>query len=126
MVAVPSGSKRVRGLLWALWLLYAAAWTAALLTTFPIEARNAVLTEEYHFPAGKTLHVVGYAVFAALTAFLPVRLPWQRGLLVLVLLHAALSEFLQQFVGRTPELTDVGLDLIGISLGVLLTWKRWR
>jgi len=65
-------------------------------------------------------------VFAGLTSFLPVSIRWRRIMLLVVILHAPASEFIQQFVERTGQLSDVGLDLIGITLGVLTTWKRWR
>ena len=61
-------------------------------------------------------------VFAMLSS----RLASRRLLLAVVLVHAPLSEFLQQFTGRTPQLTDVGLDWLGVTLGVMLTWKKWR
>jgi VanZ family protein len=111
---------------WTLWLGYAAAWSTALLTPYPIQARDAVLPDEYHFIASKGLHVAAYALFAVLTSFLQVSIRWRRIVLVCVILHAPASEFLQQFVGRTPALMDVGLDLTGIALGVCITWKRWR
>jgi VanZ family protein len=111
---------------WAVWLGYAAAWSVALLTRYPIKARDAVLPEDYHFIASKGLHVTAYALFAVLTSFLPISVFWRRIVLLGVILHAPASEFFQQFVGRTPGLMDVGLDLAGITLGVCVTWKRWR
>src|SRR5436190_21340341 len=120
-----AGSKRNCVFWWTLWLVYAGAWTTALLTMFPIVVRDAVLPQEFRFPAAKTLHFVAYAVFAGLTSFMPVTVPRRRWLLLIVVLHAPTSEFLQQFVDRTPALADVGIDLAGITLGVLLTCKRW-
>lgn len=119
-----AGPERKRARLWrVLWLLYAAAWSAALLTTFPIEARDAIVAEEYGFSAGKLLHVVAYAVFTVLTSRLPC---WRRTMLGVVILHGPLTEFLQQFVDRSASLMDVGLDWLGVVLGVLGAWTRWR
>jgi VanZ family protein len=108
---------------WGVWLLYVASWSAALLTTRPIEIRDALFEEEYHYVASKTLHVAAYAIFAVLTSLLPSR---RRTMLVLVVLHGPLTEFLQLFVERTGRLTDVGFDWCGVALGVLVTWPRWR
>jgi VanZ family protein len=116
----------VSWLRWAVWAAFGVAWSAALLTTFPVSARDAVLPTAVGFSAGKLLHVGGYAAFAALTALLPVSRPWRWLLLAFVSLHAFGSEFLQQFVDRTPSLLDVGLDHAGIALGVAVTWPRWR
>jgi VanZ family protein len=112
--------------LWLVWAVYGVVWTTFLLTTFPLKIRDAVVPEEYAFPSGKALHVAAYAVFAVLTAWLPVRQRWRWLLLGLLSLHAFGTEFTQQFVGRGASLTDVGLDHIGLLAGVLLTWKCWR
>jgi VanZ family protein len=111
-----------QGLWWTLWALYASAWTVALVSTFPIKVRNAVTPEEYWFSLGKTLHVTAYAVFTILSS----RLSARRWLLLVVILHGPLTEFLQQFTERTPEVTDVLLDWLGVSLGVALSWRKWR
>ena len=108
---------------WALWLLYAAAWSAALLTTLPIKIRDAVVPEEHYFSASKLLHVFAFAAFAFLTSRLP---SWRRTMLAVVILHGPRTEFLQQFTERTPSLMDVGFDWIGVALGVVVTWPRWR
>ena len=76
----------------------------------------------YFFSAGKALHLTAYAVFALLTSRLPSR---RRIFILIVVLHAPLTEFLQQFTGRTASLWDVGLDWLGVTLGVILSWRRW-
>ncbi len=54
----------------------------------------------------------------------PCRFRWM--LLFVIMVHAPATELLQQFVeGRTGMLSDVGLDHLGIALGLLLTWQRW-
>jgi VanZ family protein len=117
---------RSRILRWLLWAVYATLWTVVLLTTFPLAVRDAIVPAQYGFSAGKILHVAAYAGFAILTSWLPVSRPWRWSLLALVALHAWVTEYVQPFVGRGGSLRDVGLDHIGIVLGLLLSWKLWR
>ena len=112
---------------WAVWLVYASAWTTALLTPQPVELADSLLGEDSAFLSGKVLHVGAYAFFAALTGWLraPVRLRWL--LLAFLSLHAFGTEFFQGFVPlRVPAWNDVALDHVGILLGCLLSWKWWR
>jgi VanZ family protein len=115
-----------RLLRWLLWAVYAALWTTALLTTFPLAVRDRIVPAQYGFPVSKTLHVAAYGLFTVLTGWLPLSRPWRWAMLGLVSLHAWGTEYVQQFVGRTGSLRDVGLDHIGIALGLLLSWKLWR
>lgn len=107
---------------WIAWIVYAIAWTIALLATFPVTARDAVVSEDVGFSMGKALHVAAYSIFVILSS----RLAARRWLLLLVILHAPLTEYLQQFTDRTSQLSDVGLDWLGVGIGVLLTWRSWR
>jgi VanZ family protein len=112
----------VRGLGWCLCL---ALWTSALLTLFPVQMGEAVVPKPLHFPAAKFLHV---SIYAFLTVYLKwLRLGRWRWLLLLFLsLHAAGTEFFQQYVpGRHGMFSDVLIDHIGIALGLALTWKCW-
>src|SRR5262249_5698935 len=117
-------TRRQRILRWLAWSLFLSAWTLALLTPQRVQVAAAVLREETFFPASKLLHVLGYALLAILTAALP--LPgrtrwWFFGLLAL---HAAGTEFVQQFVPpRTGSLRDVGRDHAGIVMGVVCTGR---
>jgi len=110
----------------AIWLLYIAAWSLALLTPHPIKVAQAVLPKETSFYYSKSLHVCAYAGLTVLTGWLLVsqRVRWL--LLACVSLHAFATEYLQNFVPlRTGSWRDVGLDHIGIALGFLLTWSKW-
>jgi VanZ family protein len=112
---------------WIIWGLYVAAWTTALLVPLPGGSGWKVHNVSLKFLFAKTLHVSAYALWAMLSAWLLVPRRWRLLLLVLMVVHAAATEFLQTFVpGRTGNLRDVGLDLIGIGIGCLLTWKWWR
>jgi VanZ family protein len=112
---------------WLIWHLYLAGWSTALL--MPMSGSNdwKVHDISMKFVFAKTLHVAAYAVLAMLSGWLlaPRRYRWL--LLVFMALHAPTTEYLQTYVpGRTGHVRDVGLDLIGISIGCLLTWKWWR
>jgi hypothetical protein len=78
----------------------------------------------------KALHVIAYAVLAALCGWLlfPRRIRWMLPLLLIG--HGALSEFLQFILsdnfGRTGQWSDVGLNTMGVALGVALSWPWWR
>jgi VanZ family protein len=110
----------------ALWVLWVAVWTVALLTPWPERASREILPPETGYPASKMLHVAAYA-------FLTATLPWlgppggrRWWLVALLALHGGGTEFLQQWVpDRTGSLTDVGFDLVGIALGLACTWKAW-
>jgi VanZ family protein len=111
---------------WLIWGGFTVAWTVALLTPHPAELADAVLPPETRFPAAKSLHVAAYTVLTLLTSWLCVRRGWRWGLLAFVSLHAMGTEFFQQFVPlRHGSLQDVGIDHIGILIGVGLSWPAW-
>src|SRR5262249_11227580 len=112
---------------WLAWSGFLAAWSAALLTTEPVHVAADVLPENAVFPASKLLHVGCYTVLTLLTGWLPVRRAAAWLLLFLPTAHAFATEYLQQFVPeRGPSLVDVGIDHVGIVLGLALSWKWWR
>jgi len=112
---------------WAFWLAGLAAWTACLLTPYPVEVGDAVLPARATFPTAKALHVSAYAVLCGLSAWLHRRGRLRWLLPALLVLHGGGTEFLQQFVPRRSGCwSDVGLDCCGIGLGLALTWRRWR
>jgi VanZ family protein len=114
------------GALWLVWLLSICIWTTALLTTYPVRVKEAVFTPQAGYPASKLLHVGAYAALAAAAAWL---LPGSKFRLLPVLflsLHAFGTEYLQTFTeSRTGSLTDVGINHIGIALGLILTFWKW-
>ncbi len=108
-----------------LWWLAVAVWTLGLLTPHPVRLSKELFTASVGFSLAKALHVSAYAVLTACIPWLGLR----RGrwwLLVFLSFHAAATEFLQQWVPeRTASLRDVGLDHLGILLGLLGTWRLW-
>lgn len=119
-------SSRLR---WLLWVGFTVCWSAALLTPGGvIDATTGIENPKVHFTLAKALHVLAYAGFTALTAWL--RLPFlYRWLMLLFLIgHAALGEYLQwsfPLLGRTGSVRDVLLDWTAIAIGLAASWKWW-
>jgi VanZ family protein len=113
---------------WLIWTVYAVAWTKALLTPIHGPAGQVMADHpEAGFIFSKLLHVSAYALFALLSAWVQPPRSWRYLLLAFLACHALGTEFFQQFVEtRTPSWRDVGLDLLGVGLGVLATWRCWR
>ncbi len=115
---------------WRLWWLYVAAWTAGLLLPMPEhgtwDLAEVEITRKFLF--AKTLHVTAYAVMAGLTGWLRAPLRLRFFLMFFLMAHATLTEVLQyslEFIGRSGALFDVGLDHVGIGLGMLASWRWW-
>ena len=114
---------------WLVWWLYVAVWTAGLLLPMSSEGRPRwfSLPPVVGFVLAKLLHVSAYAVLAALLERLAGRTHWRWLLVAFLSLHGFATEFLQQWVpGRTGTLRDVGLDHLGIALGLAWTWWQAR
>ena len=112
---------------WLVWLGFVLAWTMGLLTSYPIKFGTAVLPLVITFLAAKGLHVAAYALWVVLTGLLRFSIRFRWGLLAFIALHALATEFLQQLVRyRHPSWRDVVLDFLGISLGMTLSWQKWR
>jgi VanZ family protein len=111
---------------WLLWAFFQVVWTAALLTTEPVHVAQAILPPPVIFPAAKLLHVSAYALLAVLSGWLFLSARWRWVLLVFMCFHAFGTEFLQQFVPeRGPSFWDVGIDHIGIAIGLTISCKWW-
>src|SRR5262245_43301237 len=112
---------------WSVWVAAVATLTVALLTSEPARVAGATLPPDTNFLASKTVHVLSYLILALLTAWLPLLPVRRRWLLGFLVAHAFLTELLQHFVpGRTGSLRDACLDVVGLALGVVLTWRCWR
>jgi VanZ family protein len=77
----------------------------------------------------KSAHLVVYAILAALTVLALSSVAVRRATLaalIIVALYALSDEFHQSFVaGRSPQATDVLIDIIGATIGLLLL-ARWQ
>jgi VanZ family protein len=121
-----SAIDMANGWRWLMWSVFVVVWTAALLTTEPVHVAHAVLAPSFIFPTAKLLHVSSYSLLAILSGWLFVPFPWRWLMLVFMSLHAFGTEFLQQFVPeRGPSLWDVGIDHVGIAIGLVLSCKWW-
>jgi len=111
---------------WLLWAVFVTGWTAALLTTEPVHVAQAVHTPPVIFPTDKLLHVSAYALLAVLSGWLIVPARWRWILLIFMCFHAFGTEFFQQFVPeRGPSLWDVGIDHVGIAIGLTISCRWW-
>ena len=111
------------------WWIYFLAWTAALIA--PIRDQTPwVVTSiqvDLKFLVAKTVHVGGYALFTILTGWLLVPLRERWLMMFLLMGHATLTELIQEHVpGRSGHLHDVAFDQLGITLGLIASWKWWR
>jgi VanZ family protein len=111
---------------WLMWTVFVVLWTTALLTTEPVHVAHAVLAPRVVLPTAKLLHVSAYAFVAVLSGWLIVPPRWRWLLLVFMCVHAFGTEFFQQFVPeRGPSLWDVGIDHVGIAIGLTISCKWW-
>jgi VanZ family protein len=110
-----------------IWLSAVTVWTALLLTSTPVEVGHQVLEEWWHLVLSKTLHMTGYGIITALAAWL--RVPWPKNLALLgfIICHAVTTEYLQSFVAlRSASPRDVLFNMLGISIGFIVTRQAWR
>jgi VanZ family protein len=114
---------------WLLWTGFVVVWTTLLLTPGP--AINSLPGQEilagHKYLVAKSLHVTGYAIMTILSGSLlvPARFRW---LLVFFLMgHGAFTEMMQAHVipGRSGELNDVAYDQVGVTIGLVLSWRWW-
>lgn len=94
-------------------------WTVLLLLPVSPHAVEAVGGPDNAFAVGKSLHVGVYAALAWAGVWAR---SWRWAVPVVLLLHAAATEYLQQFTGRGSSLRDVGLNCLGVLLGLLGQW----
>jgi VanZ family protein len=114
---------------WLVWLLCFSVWTAALLVPDP--AKSVGFQDEnleLKFYLAKAVHVTAYVVLTILSAWLQAPAPVRRLLFAFLFVHAAGSEFLQWLLptGREGCVRDVLIDMVGIGLGTVLSWRWWR
>ena len=116
--------SRIARYSWAVWLVALIGYTYLLIAPndwLPPWLQTTVghkITEEFTF--GKLAHVGTYALLTLGTFFLPVSRQGWIACVAIMSLHAFGTEFVQSFTGRHGCWSDVGIDHIGIAIGLLL------
>lgn len=108
-----------------------AVINAADLTVTSVEQEHII--ESIHTPVRKVGHLSEYAMLGITVAFALIychRLRGRRLYLVSIgfcVLYASSDEFHQFFTpGRSPMITDVGIDTFGAIIGILLCTQIYR
>lgn len=97
-------------------------WTVALLSTIPTrQSQGWDWTPDARFYFSKLVHVCAYLVLTILGLTLFTSKKSQLILLFFLCCHGAVTEYFQQFTGRTGSVRDVFLDYLGIITGYLFT-----
>jgi hypothetical protein len=116
---------------WLVWTSVVIAWTVAL--EYPIPDPGSLPAGEliigYKYVIGKSVHVGAYGLLAVLSAWVPTAARYRWLMAFFLMGHAWGTEMLQEklepWCHRGGSLTDIGYDVIGISLGVAASWKWW-
>lgn len=110
--------------MWLAWTSFLVLVTWALLSPQPPKVGAAVLPSSMTFGVSKAIHLGVYFTLAVTIVYLPASLFLRRGVWTLLAIHAGATEYLQQFVeGRSGSIRDVGINLTGLILGMVLA--RW-
>lgn len=104
---------------WMLWLGALAAWTVLLLVPGWWFGQLPQTKLPGEITLGKLLHVAAYGISTATVRLLPASIIVRIGLVIVLSLHAGLTEYLQTWVGRDGRWLDVGIDHVGIGLGLV-------
>jgi VanZ family protein len=78
------------------------------------------------FYFGKTLHVCAYVFLTLLGGSMALARRQRWWLLGVLSFHGFATEYLQLFVNRGASWRDVGLDHLGIAIGIAIGWTWWR
>lgn len=119
-------ARRVRRLLW---LILLAAWTVALLVPLPARPPGFPTDlPDFKFYFSKALHLSVYALLAGLGGWLRLPRRYRWAFILILIGHGIATEFLQWLLptGREGCVRDVGLDAVGVALGMALSWRWWR
>ena len=107
-------------------LVSLVAWTIGLLMPIPHGSTEALGGDLNKLIFSKVLHALAYAYLTVLGGLLILTTRQRWFVLAFLSFHGFATEFLQTFVNRNGCLRDVGVDHIGIALGLIASWPRWR
>jgi len=116
---------------WLIWFAFVVAWTIALEMPFPatdkLPGGDVIASNKVLFAKG--MHVAVYVAMAILSGWVPIATRYRWVMMFFLMGHAWGSEYLQELLQsicfRGGKLSDVGFDIIGIVIGVALSWKWW-
>jgi VanZ family protein len=116
---------------WTIWTIFVVGWTIAL--EVPVPGRDTTIHGDapltWRAIIAKSTHVLAYAVLTVLSARLPLEARHRAMVMFFLMGHATATEglqvLLQPYCHRGGTLADVGLDQLGIAIGVLISWKWW-
>lgn len=116
---------------WVVWTVFILSWTVVLEMPVPNTDQSALgeWIIKYRVYIAKSIHVTAYFILAVLSAWVPLPQRYRPLMMYLVMAHATATELLQNvlvaFSYRGGTLLDVGIDHLGIGLGMLVSWKWW-
>jgi VanZ family protein len=116
---------------WLIWVVFVLFWTAALELPIPQPENlpGSAIVMSYRYLIAKSVHVSVYVLFTVLSSWLPVPARYRWLLMFFLMLHAwgseMLQEVLQEYCNRGGSLVDVAFDVLGITIGLMLSWKWW-
>jgi len=116
---------------WIIWAVLVVVWSIALEIRFPepeqLPGAEVILT--YKKIVAKSAHVGVYTLLTVVSAWVAVPARFRWLMMFFLMAHAWGSEMMQEVLNpicfRGGFLSDVGLDVLGIVIGVALSWRWW-
>ena len=116
---------------WLIWTTVVIVWTVGLELRVPhpgdTPTGEFIYTNRYAF--GKCLHIAVYGALTVLSAWVPIAGRSRWLMMIFLMAHAWGTEMLQEALNpwchRDGSLGDVGIDYIGIAIGLAASWKWW-
>ena len=116
---------------WLIWAAVVIVWTVGL--QYPVPEPRSLPAGEFisvnRFLLGKSLHVLVYLGLTVLSAWVPMSQRYRWMMMFFLMAHAWGGEMLQEALNpwchRGGSLSDIGIDIVGILLGVAASWKWW-
>ena len=110
-------------------IAFFAAWSIALLSPIPKEtAKEILVTDDGLFFFAKFLHFAAYAFLMVLGGTQRALRNYWVWLIVVLVIHGEVTEYIQQFVGRNMSVRDSLIDTAGVLTGALIVaiWRKLR
>lgn len=105
---------------------FVSSWTVALLSPVPMDSARKVLNDDGIFLFSKFLHFSAYAFLMVLCGTHRLMRNHWTWLVVFLVVHGELTEYIQQFVGRHMSVRDALIDSAGVLIGAVIVGYWWR